>query len=432
MSLFDDASLVLTPNGYKGGVTTGKLYSIKPTSGLGDMTVVRATTATRVNSAGLIESVAINVPRLDYPPLGGCPKILVEPLRTNVVLRSEEFDNAYWVKTNTTITANSSTSPNGTSTADILVENSTSNVVFGVRANPRPSGLTLTTTYSVSFFAKKITRNFCYYDDFNGFQNPIVKVFFNLQTGLVGNTSAGVLNPKMENYGNGWYRCSFQFVATSATGTSIDYRIASATTDNVSTYTGVIGQQAIAIWGAQLEAGSTATSYIPTTIASVTRNADVISQTGISSLINSQAGTMFIEASALANNTTARFIELNDGTTSALTNNVYFRYEPTANTIAYTVFTGGVLQCNISYSLPLTQTANNKMAFVWALNRFEIWVNGSKVAQDTLGITPANLTLSKIIFSDRAGANNFEGNLKSLQLYKTALDNAQLTTLTTL
>ena len=84
MSFFDDASLVLTPNGYK----ASKLYSIKPTSGLGDMTVVRATTATRVNSAGVIESVAINVPRLDYPPLGGCPSILVEPLRTNLVFPS--------------------------------------------------------------------------------------------------------------------------------------------------------------------------------------------------------------------------------------------------------------------------------------------------------------------------------------------------------
>ena len=90
MSLFDDASLVLTPNGYK----ASKLYSIKPTSGAGDMTVVRATTATRVNSAGLIESVATNVPRLDYTG-GGCPKILVEPERINRVLYSEQFDNAY-------------------------------------------------------------------------------------------------------------------------------------------------------------------------------------------------------------------------------------------------------------------------------------------------------------------------------------------------
>jgi hypothetical protein len=81
MALFDDASLVVTPNGYKAGT----LYSIKPTSGAGDMTVVRATTATRVNSAGLIESMANNVPRLDYLN-ASCPSLLVEPQRTNLVL----------------------------------------------------------------------------------------------------------------------------------------------------------------------------------------------------------------------------------------------------------------------------------------------------------------------------------------------------------
>jgi hypothetical protein len=80
MALFDDASLVVTPNGYKAGT----LYSIKPTSGAGDMTVVRATTATRVNSAGLIESMANNVPRLDYTD-STCPRLLLEPQRTNLL-----------------------------------------------------------------------------------------------------------------------------------------------------------------------------------------------------------------------------------------------------------------------------------------------------------------------------------------------------------
>ena len=83
MSLLDTASLILTPNGYK----ASKLYSVKPTDASGDMTVVRATTATRVNSAGLIESVAINAPKIDYTG-GGCPKILVEPERKNLVFPS--------------------------------------------------------------------------------------------------------------------------------------------------------------------------------------------------------------------------------------------------------------------------------------------------------------------------------------------------------
>jgi hypothetical protein len=74
MSLFESASLVVTPNGIK----ASKLYAIKPTDGSGDLSVVRATSATRVDANGLIESVATNVPRLDYTN-GSCPSILVEP-----------------------------------------------------------------------------------------------------------------------------------------------------------------------------------------------------------------------------------------------------------------------------------------------------------------------------------------------------------------
>ena len=147
MSLFDDASLVLTPNGYK----ASKLYSIKPTSGLGDMTVTRATTATRVNSAGLIESVAINVPRLDYTG-GGCPSILAEPLRTNLV-----FPSATLTTQTRTVTAVANTlSFYGTGT--IVLTGAHTATLTGTGANNRVSltftpsagSLTLTVTGTVT------------------------------------------------------------------------------------------------------------------------------------------------------------------------------------------------------------------------------------------------------------------------------------------
>jgi hypothetical protein len=124
MALFDDASLVVTPNGYKAGT----LYSIKPTSGAGDMTVVRATTATRVNSAGLIESVAINVPRLDYTD-STCPSLLVEPQRTNLILYSQDISNAAWTKSSggtgstPVVTANYTASPLEGEMADRVIFN---------------------------------------------------------------------------------------------------------------------------------------------------------------------------------------------------------------------------------------------------------------------------------------------------------------------
>jgi hypothetical protein len=85
MSLLDKASLIITPNAEK----VGKLYSVIPSDGSGDLTVVRGTTATRVNSLGLVENVAVNEPRFNYETVGGCPAILIEPQRMNRLLNSE-------------------------------------------------------------------------------------------------------------------------------------------------------------------------------------------------------------------------------------------------------------------------------------------------------------------------------------------------------
>ena len=84
MSLLDDVSIVVTPNGYK----AGELYAVIPSDGAADMDVTRATDATRVNESGLIADVLSNVPRIDYTG-GGCPHILAEPMRTNIVFPSD-------------------------------------------------------------------------------------------------------------------------------------------------------------------------------------------------------------------------------------------------------------------------------------------------------------------------------------------------------
>ena len=107
MTLLDDAKIITTANAGKAGT----LYSIKPDSGLADLDITRATTATRVDSAGVIESVAVNEPQLDYSD-GSCPSFLVEHQRTNLNLYSEELDNAAWGKSDVTVTANAITSSN--------------------------------------------------------------------------------------------------------------------------------------------------------------------------------------------------------------------------------------------------------------------------------------------------------------------------------
>ncbi len=102
-------SLAMIPSGYK----ASKVYSVLPESGVGDFDFTRATTATRVNSSGLIEEMAINVPRLEYPLIdgvvNGCPSLLLEPQRTNLITYSSDFLNTYWTKSGATIQGDPST-----------------------------------------------------------------------------------------------------------------------------------------------------------------------------------------------------------------------------------------------------------------------------------------------------------------------------------
>ena len=207
----------------------------------------------------------LNIPRLDYSN-GTCPSLLVEPQRTNNFQYSSQFDNAYWTKAAATVTANNIASPSGIQDADKVEFNS--GYINGT------STVADNQTYTISFFAKKGTADTLLINEafYVG-----TSTTFNLTSGTV-TTGTGTI----ESYGNDWYRCSVQFTY------GIGQVVASWLIRNY---------QAgyIYIWGAQLEAGSYPTSYIPTTSASVTRNADVISKTGISSLIGQTEGTLFYD-----------------------------------------------------------------------------------------------------------------------------------------
>jgi hypothetical protein len=259
MNLYNDASLVITPNAFK----AGKLYAVKGA----DLTVVRATSATRVNANGIIETVASNVPRIDYSG-GGCPSILVEGQRTNLQTYSEDFTNLVWAANlNASASANLSISPDGTMSADKIIEN-TSNSTHYIG---QTQVATIGTSYTISVFAKASERNFLFlFEDSAGGRNA----YFDLTNGVVGNVG-GLATAKIENFGNGWYKCSVTYVSN---GLLIRYRIGTALSNGVNSYLGN-GTSGLFIWGAQIEAGSYGTSYIKTTTAAVTRNADVITLT---------------------------------------------------------------------------------------------------------------------------------------------------------
>jgi len=416
MSLFDDASLVLTPNGYK----ASKLYSIKPTSGAGDMTVTRATTATRVNSSNLIESVAINVPRLDYT-LGSCPSILVEPARTNLVLRSEEFSNGSWAKTATTVTANTTTSPDGTTTAD---------TVTGIGAisarliQSNSISFTTGTSYSLSVFAKKGTNDFIQL--FVPLAIGGMFANFNINTGVVGTlgTVTGTTpTSSILNYGNGWYRCTINFTATATTSTVTSIGIvtsASAARSESNTLT-----TSIILWGGQVEVGSNASSYIPTVAGTVSRNADVINKTGVSSLIGQTQGTLYAEINISTFNSGV-FFSINDGTS--------------ANRIQMYKFTDNKIYCD---RIAATQSAATsigssalsvgtyKVAFAYESGTSYLYINGAQ-AGATSAATFTFGSMGKVNIGSRFDdTSTFNDRVQLAALFPTRLTTQQCIDLTT-
>ena len=265
MSDFEDAKLILTPNAYK----AGKAYCVKPFDGSGDFTVVRNTTATTRNSSGNLESVAVNVPRLNYPIGGGCPSWLIEPQSTNLVTHSENFSNASWRKLGSVVTQNNTISPEGVQNASEVTALGTSVLYIIIRDSiVVPSA----GTYTMSCFFK-YTNNDWVSLVFGSYDSTGV-AWFDIQNGVKGQVNGGTSD--IEDYGNGWYRCS----VTSAIGTGdLDgrFQINVCPDDGGVNYPDISSRsgKSVELFGAQLEQGGL-TSYIPTNGSTVTRNTDVL------------------------------------------------------------------------------------------------------------------------------------------------------------
>lgn len=307
MGLLQQASLVTTPNAVK----AGKLYSIKPTNGAGDLDVVRATSATYVGSDGLIKTALANVPRLDYTN-ASCPSILVEPQRTNLCLQSEMFTQSPWIS-NATISANTNIAPDGTLTADTLTDSST--VQF--RNVSQTISVSANSTLSQSVFIKKTTGTPTNYPSisvqFTGGGARVARLILNTTTGTFTISPDSTITPtgKVVSYNDYW---RIEMTATdNGSNTSAIFRLDPAISSDGTTISASATGSAV-FWGSQFEVGSNATSYIPTTTTSVTRNDDVISKSGVSSLIGQTEGSVFIDFIPIANNSAPRFLSLSNST----------------------------------------------------------------------------------------------------------------------
>ena len=319
-----------------------------------------------------------NIPRIDYT--SGFGKLLLEPQRTNIALRSEEFSNASsWVLANSgTITANTTISPDGTQTADTLNAGANSAQVQQHRTD------TSGAVYTVSIWVKRIT----------GTGNVFLRAVVNADT-LIAVTSD-------------WQR----FTATvTSTTTTIRIGVKLATSGD-----------AVAIWGGQVELGSYATSYIPTTTTAVTRTQDNASKTGISSLIGQTEGTIFAEFDS-PQFLSGSYIGISDGTTS---NRQIFGFEGASGN-------SGALRLYGFWTFIYGTFASGekiKVALAYKNNDFALYVNGTQAGTNS-GATISG-TLSQFGFNSGASAQIYQGNVYQTELYKERLTNAELATLTTL
>jgi len=420
--MYDKASLALIPSGTKAGT----LYSVLPANGDGDFDFTRATSATRVNKDGLIESVASGVPRLDYPLIDGvvqdCPALLLEPSRTNLVTYSEDFSDASWTTSNTSVSSNQTTSPDGSVNADKLTDNATSNVH---RIRDAVS-LSASTDYSLSVFAKKDTLSNIQLALINTGNSHTISKVFDLENGTLGEELSGggttVSDAKIENFGNGWYRCT---IVGQLGSTPNQYQISLATkttgnshTLNQVTYSGD-GTGSVFLYGAQIEEGSYATSYIPTTSSTVTRNADECNGAGTSAEFNDSEGVLFVEFSALDNDLTHRRISISDGTIGNL---VYVSFDTASNRILANA-NGKIMVYTVS-----DETEFHKAAVYYNATAPKLFVNG--VLRETETAMTAITGLNELAFDNGIGGNNFYGKVKQVMVFNEALSDSELEQLT--
>jgi hypothetical protein len=355
----------------------------------------------------------LNFPRLDYTN-SSCPSLLVEPQRTNLLLRSEELDNVIWSKTNATVTANSTTSPSGILNADKLVENT-----VNAQHYINQSFLNSNSLFTYSIYAKKGERDFLFINAFATIPNNFTylpSAYFNLNNGTVGTVSN--CNAFIQNVGNGWYRCIIQCTSIfPQTSLNVSFYNYIANTISNTTYLGD-GTSGIFLWGAQVEAGSYATSYIPTVAASVTRNADIVSNNNLISkglIVNDYTLLVDITNPILGTQYILDNLDISGNRTGII------RVEGT--TAQITDIAGGS-SLNMTNALTIGRA---KMCVKRTGSVISFFTNGVKFASTTT-------TTAGTINNLRTGVNNSltSSYINAIVLYSSSLTDAQCISLTTL
>ena len=373
-----------------------------------------------------------NVPRIDYSN-GSCPSILVEPQRTNLILQSEDFTTG-WSLEGTSITSNNQTAPDNLPSADTLSELGITDVHRTYR-----SAVTVTANalYTTSFFVKK---NNIRYVRLVLTQNASTTIWAGAQfdldtqtfTSQVGTGGGVFTSATITPFANGWFRISvvgsipstlmipMLVLSNGSTMLNTDTRGCPIYLGNTS--------NSLFIWGAQLELGPNATSYIPTVASTVTRNADVISNTNASTLIGQTEGTIFVEfVPKVVNSDIIRMTE--DINTF---NNGFFIFINTPGNLQCSIRANGVTSANHIIPVNISNTPIYKVAIKYSSGNTKIFVNGILRITNTTVYT-FSVPVTRIQMDNAQWtSNNQTRAITNVSLWKTQITDAQAIQLTTL
>ena len=355
-----------------------------------------ANTATVVNSSGLVQTVNADVPRFDHSSAGSSLGMLIEASATNLCQQSNFASN--WLGgSNTTRTANTTDllSPDGTNNAAKITIDSNG---FASRFEII-TGLAASTTYTFSYYIRGSA----------GFEGRVYNA----------TTAANAFGPTVLTYSStAWTRVQMQFTTGTQTGGITVYvyctHKAIASTSDV-----------IYIYGGQLEVGNTASSLIPTTTSTLTRNPDICTVSGaaFSSWYNASEGTFLAHFRRRRTDNTARVLSANNNTTAEV-------IELAADTVGkFNVTDGGASQVAL-FRTPFTANTETKLAGAFKLNDCNIGMGGSIGTTDTTATMP---TVDRLFIGRDAGAVPvyLDGHVKIVKFYDARKTDTQLQALTT-
>ena len=384
------------------------------------ITFTRARTATYFDSAGVLQSAAIDVPRFDYDPATlAAQGFLIEEARTNQITSSAVLP----VGVASVITADAFTAPDNTTTGDQILDNAT----LSEHYSDSSFTPTAATNYTFSAFIKNIgalSSNFACLrlaGDFNAF------VFVNLSTFALTNGGAHFVSSSIQAVNNGWYRVS---VTGLSNGTATTFaRIQVADSVSLAPYSGT--GEGFAVWGRQLEAGSFPTSYIPTTSTALTRAADVASVNTLSPWYNASQSTIYAEwtniAATMPTGSTQIVSRIGDGTGNNFL--VLSQIQVASSKASQNQFSGGVNPGRIDAGGAYSNTTV-KAASAFAASDRALSVNGGVAVTSATGAMPVTSIRMSLGVDDSLSVGFLNGYLRRVTYYPRRLNNAELANLT--